>query len=56
MGEEEARPVCRHPSSCPTGPCRRGGSAWRPSKRPERGGKGEYEEEKKEDDDEGEEV
>ena len=25
MGEEEARPVCRHHSACPTGPCRRGG-------------------------------
>ena len=35
MGEEEARPVCRHPSACPTGPCRRGRRAWRPSKPPE---------------------
>ena len=40
LGEEEARPVCRHPSACPTGPCRRGGRAWRPSIAPEGGGKG----------------
>ena len=33
-------PVCRHPSACPTGPCRRGGRAWRPSKHPEKGGEG----------------
>ena len=27
-------------SACPTGPCRRGGRAWRPSKPPEIGGEG----------------
>ena len=36
-GEEEARPVCRHPSACPTGFWRGGGRAWRPSKPPEVG-------------------
>ena len=30
MEEEEARPVCRHPSACPTGPCRKEGLAWSP--------------------------
>ena len=40
LGEEKARPVCRHQSACPTGPCRRGGWAWRPSKPPEGRGEG----------------
>ena len=33
--EEEARPVCRHPSACPIGPCWRGRRAWTHSKPPE---------------------
>ena len=28
-GEEKARYVCKNPSACPTGPCRRGGRAGR---------------------------
>ena len=39
-GEEEAPSVCRHPSACHTGPCRRGARAWRPTKPPEGGGEG----------------
>ena len=51
-GEEppqEAGPVCRHPSACLSGPCRRRGSAWKPSKPFEGEEKKEEEEEKKED-------
>ena len=25
LGEEDTRPLCRHPSACPTGSCRKGG-------------------------------
>ena len=31
-GGEDARSKSRYPSDCPTGPCRRGGRAWRTSK------------------------
>ena len=56
MGEEEARPVCRHPSACPTGPCRRGEMAWRPSKTTLKEEEKEKDEEKKEDDDDKEQM
>ena len=57
MGEEGARPVSRHPSACPTDPCRRGGRAWRPSSFLKGEEKEEdEEEEKKEFDDDDEEM
>ena len=52
MGEEEARPVCGHPSACPTGPCRGGARPWRISKPPKEEEKEEDEEEEEYDDDE----
>ena len=48
----QVRPVCRHPSACPTGPWRRGGRAWRSPKSPGGGGEGVVKEEEKKDDDE----
>ena len=56
QGKEEARPVCRHPSTCPICTSSRGGRAWRPSKPHEVGVEGVDGEEKNEDDDNEEEV
>ena len=46
------KPVCKYPSACPTGPCRRGGRAWRPSKLLKEEEKEEDEEKKEDDEDE----
>ena len=56
LGEEEARPLYRHHRACPTGSCRIGGRAWRPSKPPELWEKDEDGEENKEDDVDEEEI
>ena len=50
ISEKQARPVCRHPSVCPTCPCRRGGGPGVLPNLLKEDKKEEYDEEKKKDD------